>query len=156
VTPEPPRTASQRKTDTLAQLRGDAADVWVATASVDDGAVQPHLVPVSLAWLVDERLAIAIQDVSRTARALLAHRTARLGVGPTRDVVLIDAVLDEVHEGARAPAPLVEQYLRQADWDPRASPGYSFFMLRPLRIQAWREADEIAGRTLMRDGRWLV
>jgi hypothetical protein len=137
-------------------LQGDAADVWVATASVDDGEVQPHLVPVSLAWLADERLAIAIQDVSRTARALLAHRTARLGVGPTRDVVLIDAVLDEVHEVGSAPAPLVEQYLRQADWDPRASAGYSFFVLRPLRIQAWREANEIAGRTLMRDGRWLV
>jgi hypothetical protein len=28
-------------------------------------------------------------------------------------------------------------------------------VLRPERIQAWREADEIAGRTLMRDGAWL-
>jgi len=29
-------------------------------------------------------------------------------------------------------------------------------VLRPLRVQAWREANEIAGRTLMRDGAWLV
>ena len=28
--------------------------------------------------------------------------------------------------------------------------------LRPVRVQAWREADEIAGRDLIRDGRWLV
>jgi hypothetical protein len=25
-----------------------------------------------------------------------------------------------------------------------------------VRVQAWREANEIAGRTLMRDGTWLV
>jgi hypothetical protein len=26
----------------------------------------------------------------------------------------------------------------------------------PRRIQAWREADELPDRELMRDGRWLV
>jgi hypothetical protein len=31
-----------------------------------------------------------------------------------------------------------------------------FLVLRPVRIQAWRESDEIAGRTLMRDGAWVV
>jgi hypothetical protein len=25
-----------------------------------------------------------------------------------------------------------------------------------VRMQAWREANEIAGRELMRDGRWVV
>jgi len=29
-------------------------------------------------------------------------------------------------------------------------------LLRPDRVQAWREADEIAGRTIMRAGDWLV
>ncbi|MGY1618282.1 hypothetical protein ACI797_16205 [Geodermatophilus sp. SYSU D00691] len=47
-------------------------------------------------------------------------------------------------------------YVAQADWDPRRSPGYVFLVLRPVRLQAWREADEIPGRTLMRDGAWLV
>jgi hypothetical protein len=28
--------------------------------------------------------------------------------------------------------------------------------LRPARIQAWRESDEIEGRTLMRSGNWLL
>ena len=29
-------------------------------------------------------------------------------------------------------------------------------VLVPERIQAWREANELAGRTLMRGGRWVV
>ena len=53
-------------------------------------------------------------------------------------------------------ASLGEAYAAQADWDPRDSAGYVFFVLRPVRVQAWREADELAGRTLMRDGAWLV
>jgi hypothetical protein len=151
-----PRTGAQRKADSLDLLRRDAVDVWVATASVEDATPWPHLVPVSLAWLDDDRAAIAIQARSRTARDLRAQPAARLAVGPTRDVVMIDAVAEEEHDVAEAPADLVRQYLRQADWDPRASSGYVFFVLRPHRIQAWREADEIPGRTLMRDGRWLV
>jgi len=31
-----------------------------------------------------------------------------------------------------------------------------YLVLRPVRVQAWREADEMTGRTLMRDGEWLV
>jgi hypothetical protein len=156
VTPEPPRPAHRRKADALAMLTGDVIDVWVATGSAEGGTVQPHLVPVSLAWLDDERVVVAVQSTARTARDLRAHGVARLGVGPTRDVVMIDAVLDEEHDVADAPTGITECYLRQADWDPRSSPGYVFLVLRPTRIQAWREANEIAGRTLMRDGRWLV
>jgi hypothetical protein len=152
VTAEPPRSAHRRKADSLDLLRRPAADVWVATASADG----PHLVPVSLAWLDDDRVAIAIQASSRTARDLRAQPAARLGVGPTRDVVMIDAVAEEEHAVADAPATVTQQYLRQSDWDPRTSTGYVFVVLRPLRIQAWREANEIPGRTLMREGRWLV
>ncbi|MEU4717843.1 hypothetical protein AB0F73_29890 [Micromonospora purpureochromogenes] len=32
---------------------------------------------------------------------------------------------------------------------------YQYFLIRPRRIQAWREANELQGRVLMRDGRWL-
>jgi len=31
-----------------------------------------------------------------------------------------------------------------------------FLVLRPLRIQAWREVNELPGRTLMRAGAWLT
>jgi hypothetical protein len=44
----------------------------------------------------------------------------------------------------------------QAGWDPRESgESMRFLVLRPLRIQAWREADELPGRTLMRGGAWI-
>jgi hypothetical protein len=146
-----PRDRATRKADTLAMLSTRAIDVWVASAS---GAGAPHLVPLSLAW-VDERVVIAVEEASVTARNLAASGTARLAVGPTRDVVMIDAVLERAAEVAADDA-LGTAYAGQADWDPRGSTGYVFLVLRPVRVQAWREANEIPGRTLMRDGTWLV
>jgi hypothetical protein len=145
------RDGETRKADTLAMLATQAIDVWVATASA---AGAPYLVPVSLAW-VDERVVIAVDGSSITARNLTASGQARLGVGPTRDVVMIDAVVEKAVDVA-ADDVLGEAYVAQADWDPRRSTGYVFFVLRPVRVQAWREVNEIAGRTLMRDGTWLV
>jgi len=147
----PARDAATRKADTLARLAAPQQDVWVASASA---AGEPHLVPVSLAW-IDERVVIAIPASSVTTRNLRASRTARLGVGPTRDVVMMDVAVERVvaveDDGA-----LGATYAAQADWDPRSSTGYVFVVLRPVRVQAWRESNEIEGRTLMRDGRWLV
>jgi hypothetical protein len=146
-----PRDRALRIADTRAKLTAPAADVWVATAAGDG----PYLVPLSLAW-VDERVVIAVDGSSRTARNLEAGRTARLALGPTRDVVVIDARLERSVPVTEAPE-LAEPYARQADWDPRgAGPAYRFLVLRPERIQAWREVDEIPGRTLMRDGTWLT
>jgi hypothetical protein len=146
-----PRDLATRKADTLAMLETPAIDVWVATAS-SEGA--PYLVPVSLAW-VDERVVVAIDGSSLTARNLTASGETRLAVGATRDVVMIDAVLERAVEVA-ADAALGEAYVAQADWDPRHSPGYVFLVLRPVRVQAWREVNEIPDRTLMRHGTWLV
>jgi len=145
------RDRETRKADTLAMLATEAIDVWVATASA---AGAPYLVPVSLAWF-DERVVIAVEASSVTARNLTTSGEARLAVGPTRDVVLIDAVLDKAVDVAADDA-LGAAYVAQADWDPRGSKGYVFLVLRPVRIQAWREANEMSGRTLMRDGTWLV
>ena len=145
------RDPASRKADTLTMLATPAIDVWVATASAT-GA--PHLVPLSLAW-VGERVVIAVEESSATARNLTASGAARLAVGLTRDVVMIDAELERAVD-AEADDALGGAYAAQADWDPRRSPGYVFLVLRPLRVQAWREANEIAGRTLMREGRWLV
>lgn len=132
-------------------LATPAVDVWVATAS-PSGA--PHLVPVSLAW-VDERVVIAVEGRSVTAHNLAATGAARLALGPPRDVVMIDATLERAVDVA-AGDPLGAAYAAQADWDPRQSDGYEFLVLRPVRLQAWREANEMVGRTLMRDGVWLV
>ncbi len=67
----------------------------------------------------------------------------------------IDAVLEEAVDVATHDA-LGDAYAAQADWDPRGSRGYVWLVLRPVRVQAWRDENEIADRTLMRDGTWLV
>jgi hypothetical protein len=145
------RSRERRKADTLAILAGRGADVWVASASGDG----PYLVPLSLAW-IGERVVLALGGSSRTARNIVELGTARLGAGHTRDVVMIDAVLERSVPVGQA-GEIGERYAAQADWDPRgAGDDYVYLVLRPDRIQAWREAHEIAGRLLMRDGVWLV
>ena len=137
------------------KLSAPAADVWVATAAADAGGhASAYLVPLSLAWL----------DGGRAGhRGGLDHgqehhqRQTRLAA-PTRHVVMIDADLEPVSQGLdEVPADLARGYAMQADWDPRevgrpdAVPGVA-----PQRIQAWREANELAGRTLMRAGEWIT
>jgi hypothetical protein len=145
------RDRETRKADTLQMLTTPAIDVWVATAAAPG---VPYLVPLSLAW-VEERVVIALEASSPTARNLAASGEARLAVGPTRDVVMIDAILEKMVDVADDDA-LGAAYAAQADWDPRGLEGYVFVVLRPVRVQAWRESNEIPGRTLMRDGGWLV
>ena len=117
---------------------------------------EAHLIPLSLAW-IDERVVVAAPAQQQTARNIAEHGKARLALGPTRDVVIIDAVLERLVGVADVPADFAERYAAQADWDPRQEGAtYAYLVLRPERIQAWREANELAGRTLMRDGAWLV
>ena len=59
-------------------------------------------------------------------------------------------------EGAEEVA-ISADWLAGADWDPRNSGGQMrFLVLRPQRIQAWREVNELPGRTLMRSGVWIT
>jgi hypothetical protein len=148
-----PRSAAQRKADTLVKLAAHAADIWVASASLDDaGAASAYLVPLSLAW-VDERIVLAVETRSRTARNLPLGTITRLALGPTRDVVMIDAAVEQILPTDLAPAAIADAYAAQSDWDPRADgPGYAYLILTPIRIQAWREVNELSGRTLMRAG----
>ncbi|MFI5493935.1 pyridoxamine 5'-phosphate oxidase family protein [Actinoplanes sp. NPDC051859] len=151
MTSDEPRTKVQRKADVLAKLNARVVDAWVATAS--DG--RPHLVPLTLAWH-DDRIVLATDRNAPTARALEAQGTARLALGHTRDVVLIDAVREQTVPVAEAQE-LGAVYAAQNDWDPRtAGPDYVFLVLRPDRIQAWREVNELPGRTLMRSGTWVI
>ncbi|SDT63202.1 hypothetical protein [Actinoplanes derwentensis] len=143
-----PRSLGQRKADTLARLVSPVLDAWVST----DG---PNLVPLTLAWFQD-RLVAATDRTTPTAKSLITTGRARVGLGPTRDVVMIDAVLDRWLPVTEAPE-IGDAYVAQNDWDPRtAGPSYIFLLLHPTRIQAWREANEIPGRTLMRTGTWLT
>lgn len=143
-----PRSPEQRKRDVLARLAAPVADCWVATG-------EAFLIPLTLAWF-DDRILLATDLTSRTARNLAASGRARIALGPTRDVVLIDAILERTIPVAES-GPAGAAYAAQSDWDPRtAGDSYAFLVLRPERIQAWRELNEIPGRTLMRDGAWLV
>lgn len=146
-----PRDGATRRADALAMLTTPEIDVWVASAGETGEA---HLVPLSLAW-VDERAVVAVPESSVTARNVGRSGRARLAVGPTRDVVMIDA---ELERAVAVPddAALGAAYVDQSDWDPRDDSGYVFLVFRPVRLQAWRQADELSGRTLMRDGSWVV
>jgi hypothetical protein len=151
-----PRDAHTRKADTLAKLHARHADIWVASASIDGAHPAAHLIPLSLAW-IDECVVVAAPAQQPTARNIAAHGTARLALGPTRDVVIIDAGLERLIRAADVPDDFAERYAAQADWDPRgAGSEYAYLVLRPKRIQAWREENELVGRTLMRGGEWLI
>lgn len=145
-----PRSLTQRITDTREKLQLTGADVWVASNG-SDGA---YLVPLSYAWH-DECVVIACEASSRTARNLVSSGNGRLGFGPTRDVVMIDVVVDGCEPVADMSAEVMDAYANQAGWDARVVPENVVLHLRPTRVQAWREANEIAGRTLMRGGAWL-
>ncbi|GEK03261.1 pyridoxamine 5'-phosphate oxidase family protein [Streptomyces sp. NPDC003388] len=152
MTPPPARTAEQRKKDTLHRLEHDV-DAWVATAGADGGA--PYLVPLSFVW-DGATLLIATPADSPTGRNLAATGRARLGIGPTRDVVIVEGAVRAV-----APEDLPEEdaevFAGKTGFDPRRlADRYLYFHVLPERVQAWREANELTGRELMRDGAWLA
>src|ERR1022692_1656787 len=146
---DPPRSAEQRKRDTLSRLENDN-DAWVASAAA---AGEAYLVPLSFLW-DDAKLTVATPEASITGRNLAASGNVRLAIGPTRDVVLIDGLV-EVLSLEAVPEELAHAFAAR-HWDPRKSkPRYAFFRITPQRIQAWREVNELAGRDLMRNGVWL-
>lgn len=145
------RTAAQRKSDAIEKLSKDQ-DVWVATA--DDRGIA-HLVPLSLCWH-DGMVIVAVEARSRTARNASASGRARLALGPTRDVVMIDAQASVVTRQDAAPA-IPGAYRERTGWEPGADGGeWVYLLLRPVRIQVWRDAEEITGRTVMADSTWLA
>ncbi|MFG2729424.1 pyridoxamine 5'-phosphate oxidase family protein [Streptomyces canus] len=150
---QPARPAEQRKQDTLNRLEHDE-DVWVATAP-DDGSGVPYLVPLSFVW-DGSTILLATPANSPTGRNLKATGRVRLGLGPTRDVVMIEGTVDTLTQ-AELTGEEGDRFAAVSGFDPRqlATP-YLYFRVRPQRVQAWREADELTGRELMRDGQWLV
>ncbi len=124
----------------------------MATASAD-GA--PYLVPLSFDW-DGEALLLATSSDSPTGRNLAAVRTVRLGLGVTRDVCMIDGEV-AVLEIDELPQQAGDRFAARTGFDPRTeTTPYRWFRVTPRRMQAWREADELPDRELMRDGRWLV
>ena len=146
-----PRSRAQRRRDTENRLTHDI-DVWVASASADG---VPYLVPLSFDW-DGEALLVATPTDSPTGRNLADTRAVRLGLGHTRDVSMIDGEVEVLEIDALAQE-LSDGFVARTGFDPRAEAApYRWFRISPRRIQAWREVNELQGRELMRDGRWLT
>ena len=149
VEPEPARSRSQRRMDTLAKLRSDI-DLWVASADEAGGA---YLVPLSYYW-DDSTLTIATPRASRTAVNLVRAGWARVALGPTRDVVIIEGPAEAIPIGTDNR--LEDAHAQATGFDPRTlAEQYIYLQITPHNIQAWREANELEDRQLMRRGEWL-
>lgn len=146
----PARTAPERKQDALRRLEHDV-DAWVATAG--DGG--PYLVPLSYLW-DGQTLLFATPAASPTIRNLRASVKVRLGIGPTRDLVLIEGTA-QLLENRDITREIGDAFARKTGFDPRElTTPYVYFRIAPQRLQAWREANELPGRDLMRNGEWLI
>lgn len=149
---DPPRAREDRRQDTLDRLDRDV-DVWVATADAAGGV--PYLTPLSFLW-DGSALILSTPAASPTGRNLRASGRVRVGLGLTRDVTIIEGAVQETIPAADMPAGLGDDFAAKTGFDPRAEGGdYVYFRIRPSRIQAWREANELSGRDLMRGGEWL-
>jgi hypothetical protein len=146
------RSIQQRKADVIAALESQR-DLWLATA---DGDGRPQLIAVS-AWWSGGQVTIATTATSRSARNLALVGLARLALGTPEDVIVIDAELDASVPVGEAEVESATGFASAVGWDPRTINGdWAYFRLRPTRIQAYRGYDELEGREVMRDGRWLV
>ena len=148
----PARTPGQRKQDTLNRL-GHDTDAWVATADPASGT--PHLVPLSFLW-DGITILIATPSASVTSRNLQATGMARLGIGPTRDLIMIEGTVHAAQAATDIPPGTGDAFAAKTGFDPRELADYLYFHIRPRRVQAWHEADELPGRELMRNGRWAI
>ncbi|MGN9762555.1 pyridoxamine 5'-phosphate oxidase family protein [Streptomyces sp. SD31] len=148
---KPPRAPEQRKRDLLARLEKEM-DIWVATAGPDG---LPCLVPLWFVWH-GESLWLATRPATPTGRNLRDGGRARLALGDTLDVVLVDGEA-ELHAADEVPAAAAEAFLAKTGWDPRADEAaYVYFRVRPRLVQARNGEHEMRGRYLMRDGVWVV
>jgi nitroimidazol reductase NimA-like FMN-containing flavoprotein (pyridoxamine 5'-phosphate oxidase superfamily) len=144
---EAPRSAEQRKSDTLTRLASEV-DAWIATA---DDAGSGYLLPLSFLW-DGAGLIVSTPRSSVTGRNLSRGGRVRVGVGQLRDVTMIDGTAEPVQDERTKDA-----FAAKHGWDPRKEAGdYAYFRIVPDRVQAWREVNELPGRTLMRDGGWLA
>ncbi|HZQ38950.1 MAG TPA: pyridoxamine 5'-phosphate oxidase family protein [Dehalococcoidia bacterium] len=149
---EPARAAQQRTADTLALLASEV-NCWVATADAAGGT--PYLVPLSF-WWDGAGLWLATLAASPTAQNLQTNGRARLAFGRTSDVVLIEGTVESLPVSAIADE-TGDAFAAAAGFDPRRlRREYRYFRVRPTLLQAWRGPNEIRGRDLLRDGRWIA
>lgn len=144
------RTIAQRVKDSIAKLEA-GGDAWLATS----GPAGPHLVPLSLAWdSANGDLIFCVEQGTLTSRNIAIEPSVRVGIGPTRDVLMIDGTA-RITGLVKDDNPLAVSFYEKAGWDPLLNgDNLIFIRVTPSRMQAWREVDEAANRTLMINGTW--
>jgi hypothetical protein len=144
---EPPRSLQQRKQDTMGRLESDV-DAWIASADADGAA---YLLPLSFLW-DGAGVIVSTPRTSVTGRNLSRGGRVRVGVGELRDVTMMDGTVEPIADERTKDA-----FAAKHGWDPRKeADDYAYFRIVPDRVQAWREVNELPGRTLMRGGDWLA
>jgi hypothetical protein len=142
------RTTAQRKTDLLALLAREE-DAWVASANAAGDA---YFIPLSYHWN-GSQLVFATLARSKTTRNLQRAGRARAALPSTRDVVIVEGPV--AFSPTDADPALADAFAARLNWDPRKEPEpYLYFTLTPDFIQAWRDVEELNGRTIMRNGAW--
>ena len=142
-----PRSRQARIADTLRRLKDDS-DAWVASTDAD----RPWLAPLSFLWR-DEQLLLATDAATPTATNVATIPRLRLALGHTRDVVIVQGQA-QLSPATNLTDEEAGAYQTKHGSDPRTWAD-SVMRLRPSRILAWREENELTGRLLMRDGVWL-
>lgn len=141
------RSGEQRIADTRRRLAEDI-DAWVASSDGD----RPWLVPLSFLWH-EEHLLFATDASTPTGVNVAVIPQVRVALGQTRDVVILEGEATIV-PSTDLTAAEVDAYQAKHSSDPRTWAD-SVIRVRPLRIQAWREENELSGRLLMRAGVWV-
>ncbi|MEM7029337.1 MAG: pyridoxamine 5'-phosphate oxidase family protein [Chloroflexota bacterium] len=146
------RSTQQRIQDAKTKL-AQGGDAWLATA----GQAEPHLVPLTFVWdQQNEVIIFCTEPKHRTAGNIEKHPAVRVAFGSTRDVLLVYGsaeIIGAVNDDEQTAA----LFSSQTGWDPRQSSGdWIFIRIIPDRMQAWREVNEIQGRTIMRNGQWVA
>jgi hypothetical protein len=145
------RTRTARIADCLAAFDRER-DCWVATGRAGGDA---HLIPLSFCW-DGERIVIATRADALTVSALRRSNRVRISLPSTDDVVIVDAIAQLVST-SDIDAATHHQFCMVAGFDPciERDP-FVFALLTPARIQAWRNVEELKGRVIMDQGRWLA
>ncbi|WP_255413897.1 pyridoxamine 5'-phosphate oxidase family protein [Pseudonocardia sp. MH-G8] len=143
-----PRTHDERVAAARLRLEQEF-QMWLSTG----GRAGPHLIPV--AFVEDgDTIVTATGTGSRTVRHLQETGRARVALGTTSDVVMIDATLDRLVPVPEVATELADRFAAVSH-DPRQMPGYVYLRLLPHRVQVWNGFHEFPGRTVMLEGEWL-
>ncbi len=142
------RPPAERASHARAQLEA-GIDVWVTSASASGEA---HLIPLSYLW-DGSSILLSTPERSRTARDLLRAGRGRVALPSTRDVVIVEGVVERVDR--HDTTGIFEAFAERHQWDPRLeTTPFAFIRLIAEQVQAWSVENELATRVVFREGVW--